>query len=84
MISDVPPSIELARARRNRRRTSTSASSASSRTASRSASQKRVVTVDTAFGNGADYIVVGRPIRDADSPREAAEAIQATIAKAVS
>ena len=46
--------------------------------------QKRVVTVDTAFGNGADYIVVGRPIRDADSPREAAEAIQATIAKAVS
>ena len=46
--------------------------------------QKRVVTVDTAFGNGADYIVVGRPIRDAESPREAAEAIQATIAGAVS
>ncbi|MDJ0812225.1 MAG: orotidine-5'-phosphate decarboxylase [Woeseiaceae bacterium] len=45
--------------------------------------QKRVVTVDTAFGNGADYIVVGRPIRDADSPREAAEAMQATIEKAV-
>jgi orotidine-5'-phosphate decarboxylase len=45
--------------------------------------QKRVVTVDTAFGNGADYIVVGRPIRDADSPREAAEVIQTTIAKAV-
>ena len=45
--------------------------------------QKRVVTVDTAFGNGADYIVVGRPIRDADSPRKAAEAIQATIAEAV-
>jgi orotidine-5'-phosphate decarboxylase len=45
--------------------------------------QKRVVTVDTAFGNGADHIVVGRPIRDADSPREAAEAIQATIAAAV-
>jgi len=42
--------------------------------------QKRVVTVDKAFSNGADYIVVGRPIRDADSPREAAEAIQATIA----
>ncbi len=45
--------------------------------------QKRVVTVDTAFSNGADYIVVGRPIRDADSPREAAEAIQATIAAQV-
>ena len=45
--------------------------------------QKRVVTVDTAFANGADYIVVGRPIRDAESPRAAAEAIQATIAAAV-
>ena len=45
--------------------------------------QKRVVTVDTAFGNGADHIVVGRPIRDADDPRHAAEAIQATIAAAV-
>jgi len=45
--------------------------------------QKRVVTVETAFGNGADYIVVGRPIRDAASPREAAEAIQASIAAQV-
>ena len=45
-----------------------------------SGDQKRVVTVDKAFSNGADYIVVGRPIRDADSPRAAAEAIQATIA----
>lgn len=45
-----------------------------------SGDQKRVVTVDKAFGNGADYIVVGRPIRDADSPRAAAESIQATIA----
>ena len=42
--------------------------------------QKRVVTVETAFTNGADHIVVGRPIRDADSPRAAAEAIQETIA----
>jgi orotidine-5'-phosphate decarboxylase len=41
--------------------------------------QKRVVTVADAFANGADYIVVGRPIRDAARPREAAEAIQATI-----
>lgn len=41
--------------------------------------QKRVVSVEAAFANGADYIVVGRPIRDAASPREAAEAIQATI-----
>lgn len=42
--------------------------------------QKRVVTVETAFSNGADHIVVGRPIRDADSPRAAAEAMQASIA----
>ncbi len=42
--------------------------------------QKRVVTVEKAFANGADYIVVGRPVRDAISPRAAAEAIQATIA----
>jgi orotidine-5'-phosphate decarboxylase len=42
--------------------------------------QKRVVSVEQAFQNGADHIVVGRPIRDAESPRAAAEAIQATIA----
>ena len=41
--------------------------------------QKRVVTVETAFSNGADYIVVGRPIRDAEDPRAAAENIQASI-----
>ena len=45
--------------------------------------QKRVVTVETAFRSGADHIVVGRPIRDADKPRAAAEAIQETIAKEV-
>ena len=44
--------------------------------------QKRVVSVEQAFANGADHIVVGRPIRDAESPRAAAEAIQATIAGA--
>jgi orotidine-5'-phosphate decarboxylase len=42
--------------------------------------QKRVVNVEQAFANGADYIVVGRPIRDAENPREAAEAIQKSIA----
>lgn len=45
--------------------------------------QKRVVTAETAFANGADYIVVGRPIRDADDPRAAAEAMQASIEKQV-
>lgn len=42
--------------------------------------QKRVVTVEQAFRDGADYIVVGRPIRAAQDPRAAAEAIQASIA----
>ena len=42
--------------------------------------QKRVVNVEQAFANGADYIVVGRPIRDAADPAAAAEAIQSTIA----
>jgi len=41
--------------------------------------QKRVVNVAQAFRNGADYIVVGRPVRDAPDPAAAAEAIQATI-----
>lgn len=43
--------------------------------------QKRVVSVEQAFANGADHIVVGRPIRDAAEPRAAAEAIQDTIAR---
>jgi orotidine-5'-phosphate decarboxylase len=42
--------------------------------------QKRTVDVAQAFANGADYIVVGRPIRQAADPHAAAEAIQATIA----
>jgi orotidine-5'-phosphate decarboxylase len=42
--------------------------------------QKRTVDVAQAFANGADYIVVGRPIREAKDPRAAAEAIQGTIA----
>ncbi len=45
--------------------------------------QKRVFTVERAFASGADYIVVGRPIRDAADPRAAAEAIQASILTAV-
>lgn len=44
--------------------------------------QKRTVDVAQAYANGADYIVVGRPIRDAADPRAAAQAIQATIATA--
>lgn len=41
--------------------------------------QKRVVTVEQAFRNGADYIVIGRPIRDAADPRAAAVAVQRDI-----
>ena len=41
--------------------------------------QKRVVSVEMAFQNGADYIVVGRPIRDADNRKEMAEKIQGQI-----
>ncbi len=45
--------------------------------------QKRTVDVAQAFANGADYIVIGRPIRNASDPRAAALEVQATIAKAL-
>jgi len=45
--------------------------------------QKRVMTPAAAMKAGADYIVVGRPIRDAADPKAAAEAIQAEIAAAL-
>ena len=45
--------------------------------------QQRVVTPGRAISSGADYLVVGRPIRDADDPRQAAEAIQEQIAQAL-
>ena len=41
--------------------------------------QKRTVDVAQAFRNGADYIVVGRPIRNAADPARAAREIQRTI-----
>lgn len=43
--------------------------------------QKRTVDVEQAFLNGADCIVVGRPIRDAPDRRQAAEGVQTTIAR---
>lgn len=46
--------------------------------------QKRTVDVAQAFRNGADYIVVGRPIRQAADPRMAALAVQKTIAEVFS
>ena len=42
--------------------------------------QKRAVSVEQAMQNGADYIVVGRPIRDAEDRKAMAEKIQAQIA----
>ena len=42
--------------------------------------QKRTVDVHEAFHNGADYIVVGRPIRNAPDPKAAAEDVQRRIA----
>ncbi len=46
--------------------------------------QKRVVSVPEAFRNGADYIVVGRPIRDAKDPAAAAAAVQEQISECFS
>jgi orotidine-5'-phosphate decarboxylase len=41
------------------------------------------VTPTQALQQGADYIVVGRPIRDARDPAAAAAAIQAEIRQAI-
>ena len=45
--------------------------------------QKRIVSVEQAFKRGADYIVVGRPIKNAANPRQAAELIQKTILNSI-
>ncbi|MCH8476411.1 MAG: orotidine-5'-phosphate decarboxylase [Wenzhouxiangella sp.] len=45
--------------------------------------QKRTLSAAEAFAAGADYIVVGRPIRDAADPKAAAMGLQEEIAKAV-
>ena len=42
--------------------------------------QKRVSTPEQAIVDGADWVVVGRPIRDADDPLDAARAIARAIA----
>lgn len=52
-----------------------------SNSASRTDDQKRTVDVEEAFLKGADYIVVGRPIREAKNPRKAAEEHQQRIEK---
>ena len=45
--------------------------------------QQRVMTPFQAIRDGADYLVVGRPIRTASDPATAAEAIQEDIARAL-
>lgn len=45
--------------------------------------QRRVVTAAQAIENGADYLVVGRPIRSAADPAAEAELIQSEIARAL-
>jgi orotidine-5'-phosphate decarboxylase len=42
--------------------------------------QKRAVSVEQALQNGADYLVIGRPIRDAADRKAMAETVQAQIA----
>ncbi len=46
--------------------------------------QKRVVTPKAAIQAGADYLVVGRPIRDAADPKAAAQQIVQEISEALS
>jgi len=45
--------------------------------------QKRVATAKEAIGNGADYVVIGRPIRDAKDPLAMVRSIKAEIAEAL-
>ncbi len=45
--------------------------------------QKRIVTPAHAVRNGSDYVVIGRPIRDAASPRDAARMVAEEIASAL-
>jgi orotidine-5'-phosphate decarboxylase len=43
--------------------------------------QKRIVALEEAFERGADYVIVGRPIRQSEDPRRSAEEIQERIAR---
>ena len=45
--------------------------------------QKRIVTPAQAIRNGSDYVVIGRPIRDAKDPADAARRVAEEIASAL-
>jgi orotidine-5'-phosphate decarboxylase len=45
--------------------------------------QKRVATAAQAIANGADYLVVGRPVRDAADPAAAFEGLVREVEAAV-
>jgi orotidine-5'-phosphate decarboxylase len=45
--------------------------------------QQRIVTPADAVRNGSDYVVIGRPIRDAEDPADAAERVAEEIASAL-
>jgi orotidine-5'-phosphate decarboxylase len=45
--------------------------------------QKRVITVRDAFLNGADYVVIGRPLKQAADPLQTAEEMQRQIQEAL-
>jgi len=45
--------------------------------------QKRIVTPADAVKNGSDYVVIGRPIRDAKDPKDAAKRVAEEIASAL-
>jgi orotidine-5'-phosphate decarboxylase len=47
-----------------------------------SGDQKRIMTPGAAIAAGADYLVIGRPITEADDPKAAAQSIAADIAQA--
>lgn len=42
--------------------------------------QQRVATPGAAIGNGADYLVIGRPIRDSEDPKQTIASLQEEIA----
>ncbi|WP_158813576.1 orotidine-5'-phosphate decarboxylase [Methylocapsa sp. S129] len=52
-------------------------------TGAKAGDQKRVATPGQAIRDGADYLVVGRPVTQASDPRAAAQAIVAEIADAL-